>query len=70
MKELAKELAPLVASEMRNTNNGEKAREKVFRPLPRTRGKTERDEEGDKERLGFLVSGLTENIAKQITYCS
>jgi hypothetical protein len=70
MKELAKELAPLVASEMRNTNNSEKAREKVFRPLPRMCGKTERDEEGDKERLGFLVSGLTENIAKQITYCS
>jgi hypothetical protein len=64
MKELAKELAPLVASAMRNTEINQRGTEKTFRSprnnRPRNnRGeKAERDEETQKERLGFLVSQM------------
>jgi len=54
MKELAKELAPLVASAMRNNDDG-KRDEKGPRSTKK-KSRHERGEESEEERLGFLVS--------------
>jgi hypothetical protein len=59
MKELAKELAPLVASAMRNTEVSQRGTEKAFQsPKNNRREKAGRDEETQAERLGFLVSQM------------
>ena len=56
MKELAKELAPLVVSAIRDAKDGQNEGEKHFRSSNKCRG--ERLEESQQERLGFLVSKM------------
>ena len=64
MKELAKELAPLVASAMRSTEVGQTGMERAFRPPKKgPSGKAEQVGETQKERLAFLVR-------KCVTYIS
>ena len=55
MKELAQELAPLVASAMRNYDNDHKREEKGCRSKKK-KSQDERDGESEEERLSFLVS--------------
>jgi hypothetical protein len=57
MKELAKELAPLVASAMRNCDNGHKE-EKRSRSTKK-KSRDERDGETEEERVAFLVSKIS-----------
>lgn len=59
MKELAKELAPLVVSAMRNTEVNQKGTEKAFRSPRNNRDeKAGQDKETQAERLAFLVSQM------------
>jgi hypothetical protein len=58
MKELAKELAPLVVSAIRDTKGGQNEGEKCFRSSNKCSDRGERLEESQQERLGFLVSKM------------
>ena len=57
MKELAKELAPLVTSAMRNTEVDQRGMEKAFQsPRNNRRETAEQEREIKAEHLAFLVS--------------
>jgi len=59
MRELAKELAPLVVSAMRNTEVSQRGTEKAcWSPRHNRDEKTEKDKETQAERLAFLVSRM------------
>lgn len=61
MKELAKELAPLVASAMRGYEDGHKGEEKRSR-LTKKKRPDERDAENEEDRQQFLVSKNRVNL--------
>ena len=56
MKELAKELAPLVVNAMRNTEEGQRRPERTFRSPRNGRGGKAAEGSDTQERLAFLVS--------------
>ena len=59
MKELAEELAPLVASALRNTEVGQRKMEKAFWSLRNNcREMAEQEKETKADRLAFLVSEM------------
>jgi hypothetical protein len=57
MKELAKELAPSVASAMRNCDNGHKEEKRTRSAKKKSRD--ERDGESEEDRMAFLVSKVS-----------
>ena len=58
MKELAKELAPLVVSAISDAKDGQNEGEKCFRSSNKRSNRGERLEESQQEHLGFLESKM------------
>jgi hypothetical protein len=66
MKELANELAPLVASAIRNYDNGHKEEKRIRSTKKKSRD--ERDGESEEDRMAFLVSKVSLQKKGHATY--